>query len=204
MRAPLRLLVLSLGLIQGLVSLGHASTFPDDYVMKQKFFTIGTDFEMKDSRTDQVVGKLEQRMLNWTTTFSLMDASGNVVATAKARFFAWGATCDIYGPSGELIGTVKEKVLKSLFKMSTEYSVLDGGGNEIGTSEKLQLFATYFTLMDLQGREVATMNRPALNWFTDTWTVTVGRVGAIDERVIPFIPAFKTAADAARKARSSD
>ncbi len=171
---------------------------PSSFRVHQKALTLfATRFTIDQGGKNY--GTLDEKIFSLTTGFTYKDASGKIQSTAQAKFFSLGSTVDIKDANGKLIGTIQEKIFKSLFKVSTEYSILDANGREIATSDKLELFSTKFTLKDKAGNIVIEMKRPAFNLISDNWDVKVRDSKAIDPRIVVMIPAFKTAADAKHK-----
>ncbi len=169
----------------------------------QKVITVGTDFMITNASGDKV-GLIEERVLKWTTTFELMDpTTKRRAAWAKERFFAWGTTLDIFDCNDKLIGTVSEKILQSLFKVTTEYTITDANGKSLGLSNKEDFIWTTFEIRDAQYGLAATMKRKLLTFMSDVWNITIAADSKIDPRLMVFLPAFKTARDDARKAEAA-
>ncbi len=183
---------------------GEAFNFPAKSVIKEKFFSIGNDFEIYAEGEKDYRGKIVQRILNLTTTFELLDEKGELVAKARSKFWALGSTIEVTDAEGKKIGTIKENVLKSLFKVTTSYRVLDAQDKEIGISKKLDLLSTDIVVYDLAGKQLFQTKRPWLNLLTDKWTTTLDSKSTIDPRILVFIPAYKTAVDNYRRANSSE
>jgi uncharacterized protein YxjI len=174
-------------------------TLTDSMTLKEIFFAIGTDLEISDS--DGKVGKIEQRTLNFTTTFDYRDNQGNLVATAKQKMLSWGTHIDIYDSAGVKIGALQDKVFKNLLSWTRTFSIEDSHGNEIASSEKMRFFATSFTIKNPEGTLIAEISRPSFNFVTDTWKMDIS--GDIDKRLLIFIPSYKTHADNQSSSSSS-
>jgi uncharacterized protein YxjI len=177
-----------------------AFELPNEFVVKEKFFAIGNDFEIYSADQKQFLGKIVQKIWKLTTTFELFDEKGVFIAKAKSRFWALGSTIDVTDDKDVKIGTVKEDILKSLWKVTTTYSVLDANGKSLGSSEKLELFSTKVSVLDGSGQQVFLTKRPWLNLVTDKWETSISGK-SIDLRLLVFIPAYKTAADNNRRAQ---
>lgn len=83
------------------------------YLMKQKFFSLGGQFNIKDeSGVDVFVVTGAVFTFGHQLTFS--DMNGNQLAFIKQKVFSWGPTYEIY-KHGELFAVVK-KELFTFFK----------------------------------------------------------------------------------------
>lgn len=184
--------------IQAEVDTSNVPQLPSSFRVHEKVLTLfATQFTIDNG--GKKYGTIDKKVFSLTTAFTYKDGAGKTQSIAKARFFSLGSTVDITDANGKVIGTIQEKIFKSLFKVSTEYAILDANGREVATSDKLDLFATKFTLKDKSGKTVVEMKRPMINWLSDNWDVKVYDAKAIDPRILIMIPAFKTAADNSRK-----
>ncbi|MGZ3688843.1 MAG: hypothetical protein ACXWP5_00810 [Bdellovibrionota bacterium] len=179
-----------------------AQDLPGSFEAKEKLISIGTDLLLTSGSKN--FGRVVERTLHLARSFEFQNSANQVVAKARSRFFTLGAIVDIDDCAGNRIGTLKEDIWKSFFSVMTTYSILDSKGAEIGRSDKVELFSTDITLKDSMGAPIARIHRPALKILTDKWSVEILKQGAIDSRMIPFIPAFKTAADNANKSSDDD
>ncbi len=202
MISNLKLKIASLALGLGFFSSALAFELPNQFVVREKFFAIGNDFEIYSSDEKKFAGKIVQKILNWTTTFELLDEKGVLVAKAKSRFWALGSTIDVTDDKDVKIGTVKEDILKSLWKITTTYSILNTKDQVVGTSEKLDLFSTKIDVKDSKGQVVFQTKRPWINLVTDKWETSYSGT-TLDPRLLVFIPAYKTAADNYRHAQEN-
>lgn len=75
--------------------------------------------------------------------------------------------------------------------MYSKYEILDKNGKLIASSEKHQLMVTSFTLKDTKGNTVCKISRPAINIFSDEWSVDIYDK-SFDKRLLVFIPCYKT------------
>ncbi|OPZ89993.1 MAG: hypothetical protein BWY75_00924 [bacterium ADurb.Bin425] len=73
----------------------------------------------------------------------------------------------------------------------------------IASSDKTEWMGTSITITANDGTKLAVLDRPWLNPLSDTWAITVLKKGAIDERMLVMIAAFKTIADNDNKPESS-
>lgn len=171
------------------------------YQMNQRFLTIGSDFDILHN--DQEVGKVIQRIFNFEKTFELLNEDGELVARAQKQLLAIGTKILVYDCQNRFLGSVQEDILGSLAKFRTVYSVLSSDDQLIGQSEKLKILATDMTFYGVDGKSIASLSRPAINFFTDEWVITVLRTDTVDMRILFFSAAYKTSADADRKNDSS-
>ena len=180
------------------------SGLPSAFNVTEKAITFwGDQFVIQNDQF--TFGHIEEKVFAFTKTMTLYDPSGaSILATGKNRFFAIGSKMDVFDPSGHPIATIQEHVFDSFFKVFTTYSIVDPSGSVLATSEKSEVFSTNIAVRDRSGRVVATLNRPAINWISDNWAVSIVPNGAIDPRVLVMIPAFKTSVDNDRRAKSSD
>lgn len=149
------------------------------------------------------LGRVEQRMLNITPTFELIDGSGNKVARAEQKLLSWGVQIDIFDQSNNLLGTLKEEVIENLFSISTKYSIVDPKGKILGTSDKLSLFGTDITIKTPDGQMVMKLDRDLINVFRVGWTATV-HSEKIDLRLVAFVASYKTYADKKREEEKAE
>lgn len=178
-----------------------APAFPANYQVQKVAVSFTHKFNI-GNEGNQNLGSVQEQFLAFGRTFKLYDESGALAAVAHQRVFAWGSTVDIFDSSGkEKLATLKENVLHSMFKAITSYQLLSADNQVIGESEKVELLATTIRIKDKDGRIIVTLERPFFNFPTDRWTVsTVGN--GLDSRIAPIIAAYKSSADAERRADS--
>ncbi|MCC6750293.1 MAG: hypothetical protein IT371_21695 [Deltaproteobacteria bacterium] len=178
-----------------------APTLPGALTLKQRAFSWGYTFDL--SGGGQRLGEVRSQLLSLTRTFKYTDGSGQLLATARQALFSWGVQVDVFDCRDAKLGTIKEEVFQSLFKHYTVYTILDANGTKLATSKKLDWLTTKFSIEDLAGRVVVEMSRPWFNFLGDTWNITIRDAQALDPRLYIMIGAYKTAADADRRAASS-
>ncbi|MFZ4715468.1 MAG: hypothetical protein ACOYL6_17215 [Bacteriovoracaceae bacterium] len=166
---------------------------PSYFEADEKVFSVGTDMDLTSK--NQTIGTIEERVMNSTRTFELMDSKGKMIARAKKRFISWGTQIDVTDCNGKSIATIKELVWSSFFSTETKYEVLNPQGLVIASSDKKEFFSSDFTIKDNKGQIAFKMHRPTFNWVSDTWEITMVKPGIVDYRIITMIPAFKTSAD---------
>ena len=170
---------------------------PNTFIVKERM--IGklfgpTSFRIKDENGQY--GKVVRDVLSpIKTTFSYENANGDLVVKGVKEFFSWGTKIDFYDNNEQPIGSIHEKVMESLFKWYTEYSILDKEGKEIAHSEKTEYFGKEIKISDQEGKIIAIMKKDYINLFRDTWNVTILQRDKIDVRIVPIIIAYKTYSD---------
>ncbi len=172
---------------------------PEHHTMSSRVFSWGWTFDIKDEH-GKPEGVVDQKMLHLHKTFEYKDAAGATQATGKERIFSWGTKIDVTDANGKSIGGIQEEVFKSWWHPHTIYSIVDDKGNKIATSEKVEFLATDFTLTNNNGETIAKIHRPWLNWVRDNWQVDIQKPGEVDKRLLYMIPAYKSSADADRRA----
>jgi uncharacterized protein YxjI len=200
--------ILAIGLLLCLSGCGDkidkdpARSLPNHFSMEERlFFKWGNTLDVTKNGVNY--GTVSKNPISLTTTFNYDDNTGARAATASVAFLSWGTQIDVSDAGGRRIGTIKEEVLYSLFKTWTTYIILDANGNQVAISEKTDFFATTFNLTGNDGHAIATIHRPAFNWFGDNWDVTIQDNSTVDPRLVLMIPAFKTSADNAKKSSNS-
>ena len=78
------------------------------YVMRQKFFALGDDFQIRDEAGTEVY-YVDGRALSFGDKLSFRDAAGTELAFISQRLMAWGPTYEIWR-HGELAAVVKKKL----------------------------------------------------------------------------------------------
>ncbi|OQW50824.1 MAG: hypothetical protein A4S09_10885 [Proteobacteria bacterium SG_bin7] len=171
------------------------------YNINQKFFTIGSDFDILSG--EHKLGKVIQKVFNWGKTFELLNENGQLVAKARQQVVSFGVKVDVYDCQNRVIGSLQENILKSLFKIQTVYSIMDGNGQLAGQSKKLDFFGTDITFFNASGQLNASLSRPFINWMTDKWVLVLNGNSTVDSRILFFTAAYKTSADSDRNSDSS-
>lgn len=175
-----------------------AVSLPAKFTETEDLISIGTDMTLKEGKN--ALGSIQERVLNLTPTFDLLNEKNQQVARAKQKMWTWGTTIDIKDCEGNKIGTIREKIWTSWLRLMTEYEIYDGRGELIGMSEKREFFSTSFTITATNGHIAFKMFRSAFNLLSDKWQVTVVNANVIDSRLVLMIPAFKTSADNRQRA----
>ncbi|MCX5797486.1 MAG: hypothetical protein NTY77_18495 [Elusimicrobia bacterium] len=180
----------------------QAPQLPSAFSIKERIISFTDTFDVVSD--GKKLGVITQKILSLSRSFKYKDADGNLVAEARSRIFSWGAHVDVTDNLGNPIGGFKEQVFKSFFKVYTAYSILDAQGKEVALSEKVDWLGTKVEITDPQGRRVATLERPWINFFSDHWDVKVYQPNAVDSRVMIMIAAYKTSVDNARRREARD
>lgn len=172
---------------------------PNNFDMDQELITIGMDMEITSG--GDVYGKVEERTLSWGRTFELFDASNKKIATAKQEVFSLYTLIKIKDESGKILGSIEEEVLESLFSLYSIYSIKDAHGKIIGKSEKLDFFTTQVDIYDNSGNLLVSLDKAFMS-IGDSWSVKNN--GGLDNKIVTFIPAFISAAQADRQAEEDE
>ena len=134
------------------------------YVLKQKFWSWGDDFAIKDERGVDVF-RVDGRAFSWGDKLSFQDVSGNEVAFIRQKLLSWGPTYEIER-EGRLLAVVKQKRF-TLFRC--RFSVDVPGPDDL---EAQGDFLDHEYRFEQSGRVVATVSK---QWFrlTDTYGIEI-------------------------------
>jgi uncharacterized protein YxjI len=78
------------------------------YQMKQKVFSWGDDFVIRDENNNEVF-LVDGKVFTWGDKLSFLDMSGNELAFIQQKLWSWGPTYEIYR-NGQLAATVKKEL----------------------------------------------------------------------------------------------
>lgn len=174
---------------------------PNNFQMKQKILTFGTDMWLTNDNKDNF-GKVEERILSWGKKFEYIDNTGKKLATAKEQIFTLWTKIDISDENGNHIGTVEQEVMESFTSLIySVYSIKDSNGNVIAKSKKIDFFTTFVDLYDMEGKPVASFRKKVFT-LADKWDINV--TSDIDKRLIVFIPSFISSSQSEKDDDSSD
>ena len=95
------------------------------YVMKQKIFSFGDDFVIKDDQGRDMFC-VDGRAFSFGDKLSFEDMAGKELAFIRQKVFSWGPTYEIYR-EGQLAAVVK-KELFTFFKCRFSVDVPGSGG----------------------------------------------------------------------------
>jgi uncharacterized protein YxjI len=134
------------------------------YVMKQKLFSWGDDFTIRDEN-DRDAFFVDGKAFSLGNQLSFQDMNGNELAYIKQKLLSWGPTYEIYR-KGELAAVVK-KELFTLF--NCRFSVDVPGPDDLEASGN---FTDHEYELTRHGDSVARVSK---EWFTftDTYGVDV-------------------------------
>src|SRR6267142_1531505 len=134
------------------------------YVLKQKLFSLGGAFSIKDDQ-GQDVFLVEGKVFSFGHQLFFRDMSGNELAFIRQKLLSWGPTYEIYR-SDELFAVVK----KQLFTFFKHVFTVDVPGPDdlVAQGDFLDLEFTF----SRSGEVVATVSR---QWFSlvDTYGVEI-------------------------------
>lgn len=134
------------------------------YIMKQKFFSWGDDFYIKDEQ-GQDVFYVDGKVFSLGDKLSFQDMSGNELAFISQKLLAWGPTYEIYR-AGQLCAVVK----KSLFTFLHCHFTVDVPGPDDLEAEGDFLDHEYAFVRGV--RPVASVSKKWFSW-TDTYGVDI-------------------------------
>lgn len=188
-----KLLILSVVLFMAISLFAGEFEIPSKLTLVEHVISIGTDFKIVSNGNK--IGKVEEKMLNLTKTFNILDVNGNLIARSEQAMVSWGTHIKIYDGNRNLIGSIQEKVITSMFKVYTEYKILNANGKLIAKSSKIEVGkATTFNVTTTSGSKVCSIKRPLINLLSDNWDIQFYG-NSVDRRIILFIPAYKTSRD---------
>lgn len=134
------------------------------YLMKQKFFSLGGAFYIKNEH-GQDVFSVEGAPFSFGRQLTFRDMSGNELALIRQKLLSWGPTYEVYR-DGQLFAIVK-KELFSFFKHVFTVDV-PGPDDLIAEGDFWQLEFTF----SRGERTVATVSRQWFSW-ADTYGVDI-------------------------------
>ncbi len=134
------------------------------YLMKQKFFSLGGTFYIKNDQ-EQDVFQVQGAPFSFGHQLTFRDLSGNELAFIQQKVFSWGPTYELYR-DGQLFAVIK-KELFSFFKHVFTVDV-PGPDDLIAEGDFWELEFTF----KRQERVVATVSRQWFSW-TDTYGVDI-------------------------------
>ena len=172
---------------------------PTTFDMDQELLTFGMDMNITSG--GDTYGKVEERTMNWGRTFELFDPSHKKIASAKQEVFSLYTDIKIKDESGKLIGSLEQEIMDSMFSIYSIYSIKDGSGRVIGKSEKLDFFTTEIDIVDNSGNSLVSLDKAFMS-IGDSWSVKIN--GTLDNRIVVFIPAFVSAAQADKESEKND
>lgn len=134
------------------------------YVMKQKFWSWGDDFTIRDGNGADVF-LVDGRAFSWGDKLSFQDTGGKELAFIRQKLLAWGPTYEIE-VHGRLVAVVKKKLFTLL---RCKFTVDVPGPDDL---EAQGSFLDHEYVFERQGREVAQVSKRWFSW-TDTYGVDI-------------------------------
>lgn len=134
------------------------------YVLKQKFWSWGDDFTIKNAAGEEQFF-VDGKAFSWGDKLSFQDASGNELAFIRQKLLSWGPTYEIE-VHGRLVAVVKKKLFTFL---RCKFTVDVPGPDDL---EAQGSFLDHEYTFARHGREVAAVSKRWFSW-TDTYGVDI-------------------------------
>jgi uncharacterized protein YxjI len=134
------------------------------YVLKQKFWSWGDDFSIKNADGEDVYF-VDGRAFSWGDKLSFQDKNGSELAFIRQKLLSWGPTYEIE-VHGKLAAVVKKKLFTFL---RCKFTVDVPGPDDL---EAQGDFLDHEYTFERQSREVAAVSKRWFSW-TDTYGVDV-------------------------------
>jgi uncharacterized protein YxjI len=134
------------------------------YVMKERLFSFGDDFAIRDASGHEVYF-VDGKAFSIGNQLSFQDMQKNEVASIRQKLLSWGPTYEIYR-SGERVAVVKKK----LFTLFSCTFTVDVPGPDDLTAEGR--FTEHEYTSKRGGAAVATVSKKWFSW-TDTYGVDI-------------------------------
>jgi uncharacterized protein YxjI len=134
------------------------------YVMRQKLFSWGDDFTIKDDAGNDVFF-VDGKAFSIGDKLSFQDMQGSELAFIRQRLLAWGPTYEVYR-GGALAATVKKHLFTFL---ACRFTVDVPGPDDL---EAAGDFLDHEYEFRRGGRAVATVSKRWFSW-TDTYGVDI-------------------------------
>lgn len=154
---------------------------PDEFHVEERFLAWSSTFDAATETGPFATAR--KRVLSLSATFDLEDMDQRLLATATARFLSWGTSADVKDPEGRPIGSIEEELFRIL--PWAEYKVFNGS-RQLTAIAKMDLWGTEFTLAHPDHPEAvyATISRPFLRFYRDSWTVKIFNASIFEEKII--------------------
>ena len=136
------------------------------YVMKQKFWSWGDDFRIRDADGKDAYF-VDGRAFSWGDKLSFQDMQGNELAFIRQKLLAWGPTYEITS-GGNLVAVVKKKLFTLL---RCRFTVDVPGPDDL---EAQGSFLDHEYNFERHGQPVAQVSKKWFSW-TDTYGVDVNK-----------------------------
>lgn len=138
------------------------------YVMRQKIWSFGADFTIKDA-AGQDRFFVDGKAISLGDKLSFQDMSGHELAFIRQKLLAWGPTYELER-GGQLVAVVKQK-LWTLFRNRFTVDV-DADGPSPNDLEVEGDFWDYEYTFHRSGQPVASVSKRFFSW-TDTYGVDI-------------------------------
>lgn len=140
------------------------------YVMKQKFWSWGDDFTIRDERGNDVF-RVDGRAFSWGDKLSFEDMQGRELAFIRQKLLSWGPTYEIES-HGQLLAVVKKHLFTLL---RCRFTVDVPGPHDL---EATGNFLDHEYTFERGGETVASVSK---EWFklTDTYGVEISGGGDV-------------------------
>lgn len=134
------------------------------YVMKQKFWSWGDDFIIRNESGEDVF-RVDGRAFSWGDKLSFLDLQGREIAFIRQKLLSWGPTYEIES-QGQLVAVVK-KELFTFFRC--KFTVDVPGPDDL---EARGDFLDHEYMFERGGEVVASVSKQWFKW-TDTYGVEI-------------------------------
>ena len=134
------------------------------YVLKQKFWSWGDDFSIKNAAGEDVFF-VDGKAFSWGDKLSFQDMNRNELAFIRQKLLSWGPTYEIE-VHGRLVAVVKKKLFTFL---RCKFTVDVPGPDDL---EAQGDFLDHEYMFERQGRSVASVSKRWFSW-TDTYGVDI-------------------------------
>ena len=134
------------------------------YVLKQKFWSFGDDFTIRDSE-GQDAFFVDGRAFSWGDKLSFQDMQRNELAFIRQKLLSWGPTYEIER-EGRLVAVVKKKLFTLL---RCRFTVDVPGPDDL---EAQGSFLDHEYTFERHGQAVAEVSKKWFSW-TDTYGVDI-------------------------------
>ena len=134
------------------------------YVLKQKFWSWGDDFTIKNAAGEDVFF-VDGKAFSWGDKLSFQDMSGNELAFIRQKLLSWGPTYEIE-VHNRLVAVVKKKLFTFL---RCKFTVDVPGPDDL---EAQGDFLDHEYTFERSGRSVASVSKRWFSW-TDTYGVDI-------------------------------
>ncbi|HND05296.1 MAG TPA: hypothetical protein PL012_06435 [Candidatus Obscuribacter sp.] len=201
--SPKGLLIAAVALLSIIFAFSFVfGTASGDIELKERiFFKWKNSLDVTVANKDE--GKVAESAIQMSRTFTWTDESGKTVATASVAIISIGTDIYVYDGAGNRIGSIEERLFSRWGRTWSGYDINDARGNKIASSDKTEFMGTTITLTAPDGTKLAKLDRPWVNVMGDSWGIKVLKPGAVDNRILVMIAAFKTAADRDKESGSS-